>query len=349
MFRVPNPMAYGLLAMALVMAGVSSLSTGALEISLNQVIQVIISNLSPEGLASLSLQEQIVVMDIRLPRLVLAMLVGAALASSGAAIQGLFRNPLADPGLIGVSSGAALGAVAMIVLGSTLLQGWTHTMGLWSIPAAAFLGGLAVTVIIYRISTRAGQTSVATLLLAGIAINAIAGAGTGLLTYMADDAQLRSLTFWSMGSLAQANWSEIIIVAPFILLPVILMPFFSKALNGFLMGEAVAGHLGFPIIWVKRGIILLSALAVGASVAVSGAIGFIGLVVPHLLRLTMGPDHRFLLPASSLAGALLLVVADMIARTIVAPAEMPIGLIMSLIGGPFFLLLLLSNRTGRSL
>ena len=190
---------------------------------------------------------------------------------------------------------------------------------------------------------------VATLLLAGIAINAIAGAATGVLTYIADDAQLRSLTFWSMGSLAQASWDEVLAVAPFILLPVIVLPFFAQALNAFLMGESVASHLGFQIVWIKRGVILLSALAVGAAVSVSGTIGFIGLVVPHLLRISLGPDHRYLLPASALAGALLLVIADIFARTIVAPAELPIGLIMSLIGGPFFLALLLKNKTIRSL
>lgn len=349
MYRVSHFAAYAVLLLSLTVASFASLGTGAIELSASQIFNTLIASLDQHALNQIAIQDKIVILDIRLPRLFLAILVGAALACSGAAIQGLFRNPLADPGLIGVSSGAALGAVSMIVLGSTLLQGWSKTMGLWSIPSAAFLGGLLVTTLIYKIATRAGETSVATLLLAGIAINAIAGAGIGLLTYMADDAQLRSLTFWSMGSLAQANWSEISVVAPFILLPVIVIPLFARALNGFLMGEAVAGHLGFPIVWIKRGIITLSALAVGAAVAVSGTIGFIGLVVPHLLRLTIGPDHRLLLPASALAGAILLVLADMIARTIVAPAEMPIGLIMSLLGGPFFLMLLLSQRLGRSL
>lgn len=342
MLRIPNALSFGLLFLALAVASTVSLATGAVSLSSSQVFNTLIGYFDTALITEL--HQRIVVLDIRLPRLVLAALVGAALASSGAAIQGLFRNPLADPTLIGVSGGAALGAVAVIVLGSTLLQGWTQTMGLWALPVAAFLGGLAVTFIIYKIATQAGQTSVATLLLAGIAINAIAMAGIGVLTYMADDAQLRSLTFWSMGSLAQANWDELKIAAPFIFIPVLLMPFFAKALNGFLMGEAVAGHLGFPVVWVKRGIIILSALAVGSAVAVSGTIGFIGLVVPHLLRLSIGPDHRFLLPASALAGALLLVIADMLARTVVAPAELPIGLIMSLIGGPFFLALLIGRR-----
>lgn len=342
MLRIPNALNFGVLLLALAVASTVSLATGAVSLSSSEVFNTLVGYFEPALITEL--HHRIVVLDIRLPRLVLAALVGAALASSGAAIQGLFRNPLADPTLIGVSGGAALGAVAVIVLGSSLLQSWTQTMGLWALPVAAFLGGLAVTFIIYKIATQAGQTSVATLLLAGIAINAIAMAGIGVLTYMADDAQLRSLTFWSMGSLAQANWDELKIAAPFIFIPVLLMPLFARALNGFLMGEAVAGHLGFPVVWVKRGIIILSALAVGSAVAVSGTIGFIGLVVPHLLRLSIGPDHRFLLPASALAGALLLVIADMLARTVVAPAELPIGLIMSLIGGPFFLALLIGRR-----
>ncbi len=346
-YQVP---VYALLMLALLAASISSLGTGALDIPFGRITDILesaLSGLSVDGLTSL--QERIVILDVRLPRLLLAIMVGAALACAGASIQGLFRNPLADPGLIGVSSGAALGAVTMIVLGGTVFAGWTAVFGTWSIPVAAFVGGLAVTLIIYRIATRGGQTSVATLLLAGIAINAIAGAAIGVLSYVADDAQLRSLTFWSMGSLAQANWEELNVVTPLILLPLVLMPFFARALNAFLMGESVASHLGFSILWIKRGIIVLSTLAVGAAVAVSGTIGFIGLVVPHLLRLSMGPDHRFLLPASTLAGALLLVLADMIARTLVAPAELPIGLIMSLIGGPVFLFLLLGRRSIQSL
>lgn len=349
MLRVHPPIAYAVLLLSLLIASTGSLATGAFTVSVENILTVLGQQLSIAGEASAELQDRIVVMDIRFPRLILAILVGAALAMSGAAIQGLFKNPLADPALIGVSSGAALGAVTIIVLGSTVFSAWTNFFGYWSIPFSAFLGGLAATAIIYRIATLGGQTVVATLLLAGIAINAIALAGIGLLTYIADDTQLRTLSFWSMGSLAQANWTEIQGIALFILIPLVLLPLFSHALNGFLMGESVAQHLGFSTHWIKRGVILLSALAVGAAVAVSGTIGFVGLVVPHLLRLSMGPDHRFLLPASALAGALLLVTADMLARTIVAPAEMPIGLIMSLIGGPFFLILLIKNKALRSM
>ncbi|MEE2732551.1 MAG: iron chelate uptake ABC transporter family permease subunit [Pseudomonadota bacterium] len=342
MYRV-NPIAlWGIFAAALVVASAWSLVTGALHIPSRELVAVLKQGLGFSAIEPVPLHLEITLLQIRLPRLVMALLVGAALALSGAAIQGLFRNPLADPGLIGVSSGAALGAVSIIVLGDTLFSSWVWLSGRWALPVAAFVASLITTLVIYRISTRSGYTQVATLLLAGIAINAIAGAATGLLTFIADDSELRSITFWSMGSLTQSSWQDVAAMLPFIVIPLLLLPLFAPALNGFLMGETVAEHLGFPIRWVKRCIILLTAMAVGAAVAFSGVIGFLGLVVPHLLRLVIGPDHRLLLPASALCGALLLTVADMFARTVVAPAELPIGLIMAIIGGPFFLALLLS-------
>ena len=348
MYRT-NPVVIWLAFTALLLiASVWSLMTGALEIPGNELMRLLKQTFGLESDGDIPAHFQMTVMEFRLPRLVLALMVGAALAVSGAAIQGLFRNPLADPGLIGVSSGAALGAVSMIVLGDSLFNDWTSLAGRWALPIAAFASSLVVTLVIYRIATRSGYTQIATLLLAGIAINAIAGAATGLLTFIADDSELRSLTFWSMGSLTKASWQDVIVALPFILIPLIALPFFANALNGLLMGETVAHHLGFPIRWIKRAIILLTAMAVGAAVAMTGVIGFLGLVVPHLLRLMIGPDHRLLLPASALCGALLLTVADMFARTVVAPAELPIGLLMALIGGPFFLALLLkpSMKTG---
>ncbi len=235
----------------------------------------------------------------------------------------------------------------MIVLGSASLSGtlsFQNLFGIYTLPIAAFFGSLFTTLIVYRLSNNEGKTDVSTLLLAGIAINALAGALTGLLTYMADDTQLRTLTFWSMGSLGNANWDQVIAAAPFILLAVIVIPWQARALNAILLGEAEAGHLGFDLEKIKLLLILLVALAVGAAVALSGIIGFIGLVVPHLLRLSIGPDHRLLLPASALLGASLLLLADLIARTVVAPAELPIGIITATLGGPFFLWLLLRFR-----
>lgn len=341
MHRPNKILVFILLSGLLLITSAASMMTGALDISFQEIISILLQSNSEQSENGIPLATHITITDIRLPRLLLAILVGSSLAISGAATQGLFRNPLADPGLIGVSSGAAFGAVTIIVLGDTWLKDWQLITGRWALPIAAFLCGLSVTFLIYRIATRHGNTQVATLLLAGIAINAIAGAGTGLLTYVADDTQLRSLTFWSMGSLAKANWNDLWVVMPFIVIPVILIPFFATALNSFLMGEAIASHLGFRVRWIKFSIIFLTAMAVGSAVAMSGVIGFLGLVVPHLLRQIVGPDHRILLPASALAGALLLTLADMLARTVVAPAELPIGLLMALIGGPFFLSLLL--------
>jgi len=212
------------------------------------------------------------------------------------------------------------------------------------LPGAAFAGALVATLAVWRIATRSGQTSVALLLLAGIATNAIANAGVGVLTFMADDTQLRTLTFWAMGSIAHANWADIRMLAPWMIALTIAVPWLARPLNAMLLGEAVAGHLGFPAHRIKQAAVLVSALAVGAAVALTGLIGFVGLVAPHIVRLAGGVDHRWLLPASALLGATLLIAADTLARVIVAPAELPIGLVTALIGGPFFLLLLMRQR-----
>lgn len=284
-----------------------------------------------------STQQEAIFWTIRLPRVLLGMLVGAGLAVSGALLQGVFRNPLADPGLIGVSSGAALGAVAVIVLG-------VSSLGLMTLPLAAFLAGTATTFLVYRLALRHGRTDVATLLLVGLALNALAGATTGLLTYLADDVQLRSIVFWTMGGLGGALWETLIVAAPWIGLSLVLAPRLGRALNLFALGESEARHLGIEVEQVKRGVILLAALATGTSVALAGPIGFIGLIVPHIVRLIAGPDHRLLLPACALGGATLLVLADLLARTMAAPAEIPVGLITAFAGGPFFLALILRAR-----
>ncbi|ASP40846.1 iron ABC transporter [Bacterioplanes sanyensis] len=324
---------------------VLALATGPVSVPTSQVLQslgnvLVGAELSGSGVSS---QQDWIVRELRLPRVLLAMLVGAGLAVAGAITQGVFRNPLADPGLIGVSSGAALAAVAVIVLQGSLLSGYAAFFGPFALPVAAFAGGLGVTWLIYRLSTCQGQTQMAMLLLAGVAINVIAGALTGILTYMADDQQLRSMTFWSMGSLAHGKWSEIAVLALCIAVPLLALPRFAALLNALLMGEAVAGHLGFAVQRGKRWLIVAAALMVGAGVAVAGMIGFIGLVVPHLLRLLMGPDHKALLPGCALLGATLLLVADTIARTWLAPADLPVGLVMAVIGGPVFLSLLLQQ------
>ena len=286
----------------------------------------------------------VVVMQIRLPRLALGILVGSALAVSGAVMQGLFRNPLADPGLVGVSAGAGLGAILAIVLGSALPPAVSALAGYGLAPPFAFLGGWISTMALYAIATRAGRTSVATMLLAGIALGALTGALSGILVYLADDRQLRDLTFWGMGSLAGATWAKVCLVAPIIVLALSLTPRLARGLNALALGEPVAMHMGFPVQRMKNLAIFSVAAATGAAVAASGGIGFVGIVVPHLLRLASGPDHVRLLPNTALLGAALLVLADMIARSIVAPAELPIGIITAIVGGPFFLWILLKRR-----
>lgn len=319
----------------------ASITSGASDAS---AVSVAGSLLTGKAETALSLRDRVIVLDIRLPRAVLGLLIGAALAVSGAVMQGLFRNPLADPGLVGISSGAALGAVLMIVLGGMLPAALLSTVGVFALPLAAFVGALATTLSLYSIATRNGQTSVAVLLLAGIAIGALAGAVTGILIYMADDRQLRDITFWSLGSLSGSTWAKTLAAGPIIVVALTVTPFLARGLNAITLGEAAAFHMGVRVQRLKAIAVLSVAAAVGASVAVSGGIGFVGIVVPHILRLVIGPDHRYLLPASALLGGILLILADMLARTIVAPAELPIGIITALAGSPFFLWILLRGR-----
>ncbi|TQS73584.1 iron ABC transporter permease [Rhodobacteraceae bacterium] len=287
-----------------------------------------------------------IVLNIRLPRLCLGAMVGASLAVSGALMQGLFRNPLADPGLVGVSSGAGLGAICAIVLGGALPVGLTAMAGPYLVALFAFFGGLISTLVLYHVATRGGQTSVATMLLAGIVMGALAGALSGIMVYLADDTQLRELTFWSLGSLGGATWVKVWASAPLLLGAIVLAPLCAHGLNAMALGEATARHMGVRVERVKTASIVLVAAGTGAAVAVSGGIGFVGIVVPHILRLLIGPDHRALLPAAALLGAALLIGADTAARLIVAPAELPIGILMALIGAPVFLWILLRRRDG---
>lgn len=283
---------------------------------------------------------RIIVLDIRLPRVLLAGLVGASLGAGGAAIQGLFRNPLADPALIGVSSGAALAAALFIVLGgaSGLALAWVQVLG---ISGSAFLGGLLTTLLVLLVGNRHG--GLAAMLLAGIAINAIALAGVGLLTYMANDSQLRSVTFWALGSFNGAAWQSLWMAAS-LLLAVALLQLDAKRLNAMTLGEEDAEYLGVDLARLRLRVVLLCAWAVGVSVALAGIIAFVGLIVPHLARVTIGSDHRTLIPASALGGAGMLILADALSRTLLAPVELPVGILTAMLGGPFFLALLLSEK-----
>lgn len=331
------------LAVLLAVTSLFSLGWGASEASALKVAGGWVSSLLGAENA-ISERDRVIIEEIRLPRVVLGMIVGSALAVSGALMQGLFRNPLADPGIVGVSAGAGLGAISAIVLGGTALAPVMSLFGIFTVPLAAFLGGLATTMLLYRVATRGGRTSVATMLLAGIALGALAGAVSGLLIYTADDNQLRDLTFWGLGSLAGATWTKVLAAGPIIVAAIMAAPCLAGGLNALALGEASAGHLGVPVQRLKNVAIVSVAAATGSAVAVSGGIGFVGIVVPHLLRLLIGPDHRYLLPASALLGATLLLLADAVSRTIVAPAELPIGIITAAVGAPFFLWVLLRRR-----
>ncbi|SDW05276.1 iron complex transport system permease protein [Pseudomonas kuykendallii] len=331
------------LGVLLVLAIWLSLALGPVSLPLLDTLRAALRMVGLPVTAAGLEQAELILGQIRLPRTLLGLAVGAVLALSGVAMQGLFRNPLADPGLVGVSSGAALGAAVAIVAGASL-GGVPAAFEPYLLSFCAFVGGLGVTALVYRLGRHDGQTSVATMLLAGIALTALAGAAIGLFTYMADDSTLRSLTFWNMGSLNGASYARLWPLLIVALAVSLWLPRRARALNALLLGESEARHLGFEVERLKRELVFCTALGVGAAVAAAGLIGFIGLVVPHLVRLIAGPDHRILLPASALAGASLLLLADLVARLALAPAELPIGIVTAMIGAPFFLYLLLRGR-----
>jgi iron complex transport system permease protein len=266
------------------------------------------------------------------------------LAAGGTIMQGLFRNPLAEPGLVGVSGGAALAAAVTIVLGDRFLAAPSATLPFAILPAAAFLGALATTALLYRLATRENRTSIATLLLAGLAVGALAQAAIGLLVFLADDRQLRDITFWTLGSLSGSTWTKAAAIAPFLAALAAAVPLLARGLDRLVLGESEAFYMGVAVERLKRWAIVLVAGAAGAAVSVAGIVGFVGIVVPHLLRLVLGPGHRVLLPASLCFGAIVLLGSDTLARTLAAPAEIPIGIVTAMIGAPFFLVLLLRQR-----
>jgi iron complex transport system permease protein len=327
---------YVLIALLVIFA-IFSLVTGPMNLSSSEGILTLFDSLLGTQYNTLEQYQQVVIMELRLPRLLLAVMVGAMLAQCGAVMQGLFRNPLADPGIVGVSSGASVGAVLAICL-------FPVSISVWSIPLFAFLGGLVTTLLVYRLAKSSEGTSVLMLLLAGVAISAFSGALIGFISYFADDQKLRALSLWQMGSLAGAN-SEYLWLS-FITMLTLFWAFQrqANALNALLLGEAEARHLGISVEAMKLKLIVLVAIGVGVAVASSGMIGFIGLVIPHLVRMSLGPNHTTLLPLSALCGALLLLLSDLLARTLVQPAELPVGLITALLGAPFFLALLLQFR-----
>ncbi|MER7761945.1 iron ABC transporter permease [Streptomyces sp. NPDC097619] len=327
-----------LLALTLALIGLALLSAGlgAYRIPAGDILTSALHRLSLGG-APLDRTAESVLWNVRLPRLVLAVTVGAALGCAGALMQGVFGNPLAEPGVIGISAGAAVGAVAAIALGLSFLGNWTVTV-------CAFTAGLATVSLVYLLSRSGGKTEVVTLILTGIAVNAFAGALIGLFLFFADNAQLTQITFWQLGSLAQATWPKVLAVLPCALAALLVAPLYARRLDLLALGERPARHLGVEVEKTRRALILLVALLTAAAVAVAGVITFVGLLVPHLLRMAHGPGHRFLIPGSALGGAVVLLAGDLAARTIAPPAELPLGVLTALFGSPFFFWLLRRTR-----
>lgn len=313
-----------------------SMSVGNFLLSFGRVWEIIAGAIGLGSDSGSTEIERHIVLGIRFPRALFAVLIGAALAVSGAALQGIFRNPLVDSGLIGISTGASLFASLFILFNSALP--WLQFFGEGlALSLVAFVGAMTVAFLVYRLSLTNGELNSLTLILSGIALNALAGAGTGLLTYLANDDQLRDLTFWTLGSLGSATGEKVVLLALFVIPAMLVLLFLSKSLNVLALGESTAQYMGFRVKRIKLTVIIASTAMVGAAVSVSGVIGFVGLVVPHIIRTVIGPDHRQLLPLSALFGAILLLLADMIARTLIPPTEIPVGIITALMGTPVFL------------
>ncbi|MFI1187280.1 FecCD family ABC transporter permease [Streptomyces californicus] len=324
------------LAVALLVGCLLSAAIGAYNIPLGDVLSSVQHRIGLGGQALDRVGES-VLWNVRLPRVVLALLVGASLGCAGALMQGVFGNPLAEPGVIGISAGAAVGAVASIALGLSFFGNWTITV-------CAFLAGLATVLLVYALSRSGGRTEVVTLILTGIAVNAFAGALIGLFIFFADNAQITQITFWQLGSLSQATWPKVLAVLPCAVAGLLIAPFYARKLDLLALGERPARHLGVDVERLRIVLVLVVALLTAAAVAVAGIISFVGLLVPHLLRMANGPGHRFLVPASALGGGVILVAGDLAARTVAAPAELPLGVLTALFGSPFFFWLLRRTR-----
>lgn len=331
------------LALVLFGAAIIAITIGAAGIPFSRMLSALglIAPVEPALLA----RDQLVLWSIRIPRIVLTSLIGAMLAVSGAIMQGLFRNPLADPALVGVSSGGAFAAAAAIVYTDSQYGQSIRFLQFELLPIAAFFGSLITTFILYRIASRGGRTSVAIFLLSGLAIAALANAGLGLLIFIADDRQLRDISFWLLGSLTGATWSKAAVIAPIAFVALSAVLWVSRDLDILVLGEVEAFHSGVNVQRLKTiSIVAVSALT-GAAVSIAGVIGFVGIVVPHVLRIAVGPGHGLLMPAAAILGAALMVVADTFARTLAAPAEVPIGILTAAIGAPFFLAIVLRQRS----
>ena len=326
------------LGAALLLAAVVAAGVGQVHVPPAEVLGSVLRRLGMDVLTMPSHpQGDAALWQVRFPRVVLAVVVGAALGCAGAVMQGVFGNPLAEPAVVGVSSGAAVGAFTVIALGLA-------SFGSWTTAAAAFAGGLVTTVLVYALSRSGGRTEVVTLILTGIAVNAVAGAVIGLLTYVADDDARTAMAFWNLGSLNRADWSAVAAAVPCVLVGLAVAVRYAKTLDLLSLGEPSARHLGVDVERTRRVLVVAAALLTAAGVAFAGIIAFVGLVVPHLIRLAVGPAHRLLLAASALAGGLVLVLADLLARTAVRYQELPLGVLTAAVGGPFFFWLLRRTR-----
>ncbi|MFJ7154144.1 FecCD family ABC transporter permease [Streptomyces sp. NPDC101118] len=324
------------MAAALAALVLTSCTLGAYPVPAGGVLASVQHRMGLGG-AGLDRVAESVLWNVRLPRVVLALLVGASLGCAGALMQGVFGNPLAEPGVIGVSSGAAVGAVCCISLGVTFL-------GTWTVPVAAFAGGLVTVLLVYALSRSGGRSEVVTLILTGIAVNAFAGALIGLFVFFADTAAVNQIAFWQLGSLSGATWPKVLAVLPCAVLGLAAAPFAARRLDLLALGERSARHLGVDVERLRVALVLVIALLTAAAVSVSGIIGFVGLVVPHLLRMAAGPGHRFLIGGSALGGAVVLLAGDLAARTLAAPAELPLGVLTAFLGSPLFFWLLRRTR-----
>lgn len=332
------------LSLVLVLTVLFSLSIGAVSVPVKDVVIILLQKIGLFTHVQVDDIHEVVLSTIRFPRVFMTLMIGAALGVSGAALQGLFRNPLVESSLIGVSGGAASGVVLVIVFGGSLFLSKDTLLYNSLIPFTAFAGGVLATFLVLRLSNQSGKTNIAVLVLVGVAINALAGSVIGLSVFYADENQLRTFTFWTLGDLGGATAGKLVIAAPLLIASVVALLFHSNNLNALALGEAEAYHMGVNVERTKRTIVFFSALAVGVSVSLAGIIGFIGLVIPHLIRVLFNSDNKLVLPASVIGGAWLLIIADVIARTIVSPAELPIGVMTGLIGAPFFIVLLMKAK-----
>lgn len=316
-----------ILGILLVGVVVIAIGVGSVYVPPREVVRILRAPSPGESLTT-------IIMQIRLPRVLLAALVGTCLATAGAVFQGLFKNPMADPYVIGVSSGASLGAVAAMAFGLEL-----RLAGLDSVPLLAFLGAMATMLLVYNLARTGGKVPVLTLLVAGVAVSSFLSALVSLFVYFSDD-RLHQVVFWLMGGFAGASWHYVGMALPYTFIGLALVGLHARELNVLLLGEEQAQHLGVDVERVKKVLLAAGSLLTATAVSTAGPIGFVGLIVPHMVRMIIGPDHRSLLPAVALLGAVFLVGADAIARTIISPTELPVGLITALCGGPFFIYLL---------